>query len=103
VSSFLGLVILHLIFALGHGTSTWLAWFAVELSKVFHSFRSQSCTQLIKQIWTYAQADAPPFKEPRKVCYQFRGGQFHCIGNASGLLDHSHCWRNSSGTARQLW
>jgi hypothetical protein len=50
VSSFLGLVILHLIFALGHGTSTQLAWFAVEVSKIFHSFGSQSCTQLIKQI-----------------------------------------------------
>jgi hypothetical protein len=50
VSSFLGLVTLHLIFALGHGTSTRLAWFAVEISEVFHSFGSQSCTHLIKQI-----------------------------------------------------
>ena len=40
MSGFLALVILHLIFALEHGTSTQLAWFAVEVLKIFYSFRS---------------------------------------------------------------
>ena len=47
VNSFQGLVIHHLIYVLGHGTYTQLAWFAVNISKIFHPFRSKSFSQLI--------------------------------------------------------
>jgi hypothetical protein len=89
VSRFLDSVALHLISALGHGTFTQLACIIIEVSKVFHSFGSQSRTKLIKQIRTYTQAYASPFEEPREVCYQFRRGKFHRFCNAYGLFDHS--------------
>lgn len=68
VSSFLALVVLNLffLFALGYATSVRLAWLAVEISKNFHSFGIQN-SKLIKHIRTYAQADASPFDQCRKV------------------------------------